>query len=637
MISKRSVEDVKLVSRVEDVLGVFISLKKSGSDYEALCPFHEEKTPSFKVNVRDNFYKCFGCGKSGDSIQFLQDHKKMSFSESVKWLGERYKVELEEDGRAEWVRPEWVNNTDLSDKLVRWFSEIRGISQSTLKRMRVGESKQWMPKHRYKVGDEVKELGEGVRNVIEFNYFRDGVFVNAKYRDAVKAMRMIKGAELCFYNVDSLVGAREILIIEGEIDALTMCEIGYTGGFVSVPNGANIKSNNLVYLDSAIGLFEQDCVERILIGTDNDAAGRKLREDLAERLGKDKCYYIDWGDCKDSNEVLVKKGREGVWECIRNPIEFPIVGAYSPMAFSDDVDDMYVNGLDRGLSLDMGGIDNLIRFSPGYITTITGIPGMGKSEFVDQMILKLAILHGWKCAYYSPENRPVKLHISKLARKLIGKNWFGTDRINEVEKNLAMRFIEGKIWFVMPEKDFTLDSILETVKVLKRQKGINCFVLDAWNRLEHKYGGSMSETKYINESLTKLDAFCAMNNLHCFLVAHPTKMEKDKKTGKYMVPTLYNISGAAHFFNLTANGMCVYRDYSTNTVQVHVQKVKFSHWGEVGMMEYKYDVGSGRYNELSGGNSIFDYSNWITRENRQVSNMFRDEDLIRDDDDNLPF
>ncbi len=107
--------------------------------------------------------------------------------------------------------------------------------------------------------------------------------------------------------------------------------------------------------------------------------------------------------------------------------------------------------------------------------------------------------------------------------------------------------LNNKVWFVKPEKDFTLDSILNHVKSLKFRFGLDSFVIDAWNKLEHKFG--QSETKYIGESMDKLGMFCENYKLHCFLVAHPTKIMKDKQTGKYEVPNLYNISGSANFFN----------------------------------------------------------------------------------------
>lgn len=645
MLSTTTIDQIKSAAKIADVIGEFVQLKKQGPNYTCNCPFHDEKTPSFVVNPVENFYKCFGCNKSGDSITFLQEYKKWTFQEAVTHLANKYKITIEmEDAPKTYSKPVWSNKTELSDKLVKWFEKERKISQKTLQLMRITESDEYMYEHKVKLKDEsIKTYPAGVRKTINFNYFRNGELINIKYRDSIKSFKLFKNGELIFYNLDSLIDAKEVIFVEGENDVLALIECGLMKpglAILSVPNGANVKSNNLVYLDSAIplldkvyenymrGLGKGDVEKPIFhIGTDNDAAGRRLREDIAERLGKDKCDYIEWRDKKDANDVLIYDGIQAVLDCVNHPKEFPIVGAFSPSSFADEVDDMYKHGLDKGLAAGMGEFDKLLRFVPGYITVITGIPGHGKSDVVDQITMLMAINHGWKTAYYSPENKPTKLHISKLARKLVGKNWFGSNRINEQEKNQVMRFLEGKVYFIKPEKDFTLDSILDTVKGLKKQRGINCFVVDAWNRLEHKYGGGMNETKYINESLTKLDAFCETNNVHCFLVAHPTKMLKDKKTGNYEVPTLYNISGSAHFYNIVANGISIYRDFKEKIVTVYVQKVKFAHWGEVGYCEYKYEQDSGRFADYIGGNAIFDVSNWITKENRPLKMDIPEEDI----------
>lgn len=641
MISEYTIQQVKEKAVCADVINDFVPLKKQGTNMVCNCVFHEEKSASFTVDLKENFFKCFGCGKGGDAIYFLQEHKKWSYTEAIEYLAGKYKIMVEKDIAAKtYSKPVWKNKTELSDKLVKWIEKERHIKQETLVKMKITEGLEYMPQAQAEI------------NTIQFNYFRNDELINVKYRDGKKRMKLHKDGELIFYNLDSIKGAKEVYITEGEFDALAMVQSGIMRegvGVISVPNGANIKTNNLTYLDSSIDLF--DSIEKIHLATDNDIPGRKLREDLAERFGKDKCDYIEFKDCKDANDVLVKYGIQGVIECCGEKKEFPLEGVYTISTFSDEIDDMFVNGMDRGCALNMGKIDNLLRFVKGYITVITGIPNHGKSDWLDQIILKLNVEHGWKCAYYSPENKPTKLHFSKLARKLIGKNWFGSspqEKMNEMEKDAVKSYLEGKIWFIRPEKDFTLDSILNSVKMLKKRKGIDCFVLDAWNRLEHKFGGSTNETKYINESLIKLDAFCELHNVHCFLVAHPTKIQKDKHTGKYEVPTLYNISGSSHFYNIVANGMTVYRDFANNTTEVHIQKVKFSHWGGVGMAEYKYDLISGRYNESIAGQAILDKNNWITVGKTQstfdlevekmiVDNKINHNDIIADDGSGLPF
>ncbi len=138
--------------------------------------------------------------------------------------------------------------------------------------------------------------------------------------------------------------------------------------------------------------------------------------------------------------------------------------------------------------------------------------------------------------------------------------------------------------------------------------GINWYVLDPWNKLDHQYEGQ--ETAYISRALDEISNFNKKNNVHGFVVAHPTKMEKDKD-GNYLVPNLYSISGSAHFFNKTDIGITVYKKEEGLT-DVHVQKVKFKYWGGVGKLEYRWDSINGRY--LQTGS---DYSNWLKVEQVQ--------------------
>ena len=86
--------------------------------------------------------------------------------------------------------------------------------------------------------------------------------------------------------------------------------------------------------------------------------------------------------------------------------------------------------------------------------------------------------------------------------------------------------------------------------------------------------------------------------MHVFLIAHPTKLQKDKQSGNYEVPTLYNISGSAHFFNKTDNGITVYRDFQTNVVDVHVQKIRYSWLGKIGFCTFNYDTLKRQYYNL---------------------------------------
>ncbi|MCD6013109.1 MAG: dnaG [Flavipsychrobacter sp.] len=99
MISPASVQEVMNRADIIDVVGQFVRLKKRGANYMANCPFHNEKTPSFNVSPAKGIYKCFGCGKAGNVVTFLQEHEKLTYPEAIRWLADYYKITIEETER----------------------------------------------------------------------------------------------------------------------------------------------------------------------------------------------------------------------------------------------------------------------------------------------------------------------------------------------------------------------------------------------------------------------------------------------------------------------------------------------------------------------------------------------------------
>ena len=91
-----NLNELKQNISIEDVIGRYIKLKKQGANLLGICPFHNEKTPSFTVSAAKEIYKCFGCGRSGNSIGFLMQHEKYSYVEALRWLAQKYNVEIEE-------------------------------------------------------------------------------------------------------------------------------------------------------------------------------------------------------------------------------------------------------------------------------------------------------------------------------------------------------------------------------------------------------------------------------------------------------------------------------------------------------------------------------------------------------------
>jgi twinkle protein len=517
----------------------------------------------------------------------------------------------------EYKRPKWQNSTKLSNNVVKWF-EGRKISQYVLNEFKITNSIEWMPQTQK---DE---------SVINFNYFRLGELINVKYRDNQKNFKLYSGAEMIFYNLDVALDNKIIIIVEGELDVLALAQCGITNS-ISVPNGCTDKGTiNVQYLDNCIDFFDEET--QFLLALDNDFVGNRLKNELARRLGYENCKAVTFKDCKDANDCLIKYGVQSVIESINEAKEFPIVGVFNALDIERDIYEYYNNGLPQGCGIGMAEIDMHIKFQEGYLTTITGIPGHGKSEFLDFILCRLNISHDWKIALYSPENHPLELHFSKFAEKITGKPFEGTNRLSPIDLKQMIDYHAKNFYFINPESDFGLENILESVRQLVRKKGIKAFVIDAWNKLDHHY--TTNETKYISEQLDKITRFCELNKVHCFLVAHPTKIMKDKATKKYEVPNLYSISGSANFYNKTANGLTVYRDYESGQTEIHIQKVKFKHWGKVGLVLLAWDYKNGRY--YKGHPS---YESWINtiETPKQIDNTnFLNEGLINNNIEN-PF
>lgn len=493
----------------------------------------------------------------------------------------------------QFIIPEWKNKTDLTDKAVKYF-ESRMINQMTLLKMKVYSDLEFMPQFQKKV------------NVICFPYFFKEKLINIKFRGPQKSFKMVAGAELLFYNADCLSENNEIIIVEGEIDALTLIQAGFENT-ISVPNGA---SRNLEYLDNCIHLF--DSIEKIYIATDQDTKGIELKEELIRRMGPEKCWIVSFKDCKDANEYLQKYGPE-IQEILKEAKPVPVRGIIEAGNIYSDIRNYFEQGVQKGKEIDQGIIDKYITWEAGRLAIITGIPASGKSEFVDYLVCKLNIKHGWKAAFFTPENYPLKFHYSKLFEKLIGKK-FSKLTTTELEWDLAYDYIRQNFFYILNEEDFSLKSILDSAKVLIKTRGIKILVIDPYNKLEHKY--TDSETQYISRFLDQLTTFAKINEILIFLIAHPRKMNKTS-TGKIEVPSLYDISGSANFYNKTDYGLTVHRktddqNVMINEVEVYFQKIKYKHLGEQGIISLNYDYISGRFNQAGR-----DQSNWLLKDTQQ--------------------
>ena len=461
----------------------------------------------------------------------------------------------------EYSKPEWKNNILLSDGVVKWF-EKRGISQKTLVKAQITEGKEWMPQT------------SKIENTIQFNYFINNELINIKYRDGRKNFKLVKDAEKVFYNLDSTVGHDNVVIVEGEMDALSFIEAGVTS-VVSVPNGATLNRLNLEYLDNCIEYFEDK--SKIILAVDGDEAGQNLQQELIRRFGAEVCYTISFGSCKDANEYLLDYGSSMLSRLVSQAEPVPLENVVTLNDINDELQEFIQEGFKPGYQIGLDNFDSIFSTYTGQFITVTGVPSSGKSDFVDRMVVGYQIKYGWKTAFASPENKPTFLHAHKLMRKV--GNWMPSKMdINSKKWNEVTELVNDNFYFIENER-YDLDSVLEKGAELVKRKGIKCLVIDPYNKVKMHGSNSMSIPDATMEYLTRVEAFAKKYDVLVIVVAHPTKMYK-KEDGTLDEPNMYNIKGGGEWYDASYHGLLVHRDYAKGTVKVKVLKVKFQNLGE---------------------------------------------------------
>jgi twinkle protein len=465
----------------------------------------------------------------------------------------------------EYVRPSFSTKTHKapSSKVVEWFKS-RGITQKTLTDLNVSEGSEFMPQ----TGRE--------ENTIKFNYFMGNQLINVKYRDGRKNFKLYKGAEKVFYNINSIVGHESCVIVEGEIDALSLHEAGVPN-VVSVPNGATLNHNNLDYLDNCIDYFEDKT--KIILAVDADEPGTMLKQEFIRRLGAEVCFLVDFKDCKDANEYLVKHGKDELKSAIHISTQVPLENVTTLKDIENDLKDFVKHGFKPGFQVGLENFDKIFSTYTGQFITVTGIPSSGKSDFVDQMVVGYNNNYNWKTAFASPENAPTYLHAHKLMRKtwqnmplpsdIDGKKW------NEVADH-----VNDNYYFIDMDK-YSLESVLRKGAELVKRKGIKCLVIDPYNKVRDINAASDDVNRYTMDYLAKIEQFCRKYDVLTFIVAHPTKMYKGQD-GKMEEPNMYNIKGGGEWYDASYHGLLVHRDYEAKNTKVKVLKVKFQNLGENG-------------------------------------------------------
>jgi twinkle protein len=423
-------------------------------------------------------------------------------------------------------------------------------------------------------------------------FVRDGKIVRRKYRmfDREEGRwSQDKGGLRIAWNEDvlreeSLIG-QPLLITEGELDALAAIQCGFART-ISVPDGApppgdrsagDLESGTkYAWLKDIKPFLAKDRCPEIVIAADGDENGAALLHDLSLLLGRFRCKYLAYPlakspekrgreRLKDLNEVLEDYGSKGVVETVARAQWLRVDGVYR-MHELPPLPPQVIYEPPFAL------FSENFKVRLGDFAVITGTPGFGKTAFANDLYCRTAAANDLTIAWASFEQEPQGDHKRNLRTWFCGRPAFELSHEERVE---ADAWIDSRHVFLVPseDEDATLEWLFDRMEVAVVRFGARIIVIDPWNELEHSRREGESETEYIGRAIRGLKRFAKAFRVHIAVVAHPTKSVKDAD-GKYKMPTLYDISGSANWYNKADLGVIVHRESELDTL-IKVQKSRY--------------------------------------------------------------
>ena len=507
------------------------------------CPWHKDKTPSFIWNPKNNSAHCFSCGRNYGIID-LYLAQGMSYLEAVEKLFKQVDIEYNFSNKDVQDFSYRYPKREHSDRAnVEKYLGLRGISTKTL---------------------DYADVQSDIYGNVAFHYYNSNdILMTVKYRLGRKFNKE-KDHNKCWsqkdsdfapllFNMNRIDPAKPLLVVEGEIDCLSVIEAGYSN-VVSIPNGCA----NSQWIQYNWEWLEQ--FDKIILWFDSDEAGIKARNDILYRLGTWRTYYIEINPedttpngarIKDANEVLYFKGKDRVLQYINKPLEIPVEDV-SDLSKAEDFDIEHAEGLYTGIKeLD----DQIYKLTFGTLNIITGKSGEGKSVFVNQVAICQAVQQGYDVFVFSGE-LPAPILRNWVETNMIGREYItmkdGHVRVfNPEQRKLMQNWYAGKVLVYDDDYNTTATALLNKMEELARKCGTKVFLIDNLMMIDlecTEEGRLQAEKEFVN----KLIFFAKKYNVLVFLVAHP------RKTGEIRV-TKEDIAGSGNIVNLAHMVFSVHR------------------------------------------------------------------------------
>lgn len=562
-----------MIDIISNLRELRIQYNNQQGNYRTICPEcshsrSKQSEPCLSVTVDQNgaVYNCHHCGWSGSV-----NNRTSSNTNTLKYL----------------KKDKIIKNPKIIDfaTTINHFKDFwikRNISEETVKHFNIKEVE--------------KIFHSGRKWALAYPYTLNGTIVNYKYRTLDKDFRQEANSRRTLFNVDAIKDKKEIIFVEGEMDVLALHECGITN-VVSLPDGAPKEAKfreddkRFDALKESADLLAQ--AEKVIIAVDMDQAGQALAQELAHRFGKDRCYLVNWmGDNKDANDALIFKGKEYIIERIKSAVAYPIDGLYKAEEYKNQVLDLYYGKEEKALTTGYKNLDSIYKLMTGTFTVVTGIPNHGKSNFLDQILINASKLHNWKFAIFSPEHSTPR-HLSRLTEKYCEKpfNEGISTRLSRDDLDDSIKFLNEHFFFLESREERpTIEWVLDKARVACIRNGIKGIVIDPYNEVDTTQRGSRREDEYIREIISQCKRFARTHDVCVWVVAHPAKLHR-QNDGTYPVPTMYDISGSAHWNNMADIGLVVHRNFDDNTTSIHARKIREQGlYGDIGEALFVFDV-----------------------------------------------
>jgi len=494
--------------------------KRQSGEWKAGSTGGEEgKSLSVRLSgAKAGVWADFASGEGGDLLDLWMAVRGLSMSaamsEAMQYLGIR--DTMPEKPAQPFKRPAKPSGQAAKAGAMEWLQK-RGLTPETIAAFKIAE-----------------QLRDGKTYAL-FPYLRDGELVNVKYRNVAEKrdMRQEGGAEPCLFGWHLIdPKARTVAICEGEIDAMTLHQVGVPA--LSVNAGAG----NHQWIENDWSRLDR--FSEILIFFDNDESGEKGAREVMHRIGAERCKRVIL-PAKDANEYLLS-GADGsdFWDCIKAAKPQDPEELRQASDFIDRVKALFypAHGDERDPVLRLDRDVEWFEFRTGELTVWTGYNGHGKSLMLSQTLLGL-MQQGERVVVFSGEMTPER------QLKRIAKQASGLDRPTMGYLDAIGRWLHDKMWLFNVVGSASIERLLTVFLYASKRYGTRHFVIDSLMMTDVPEDGAGAMTAQ-KEAVRKLCDFAKRNNCHIHLVAHPRKgVDESRGPGKLDVAGSSKITDGA--------------------------------------------------------------------------------------------